>query len=87
VEAFHPPGELHAFLTGLDFLVIAAPLTRETEWMPDARALAVLPPSAILINVGRAKIVDGDALKEALRNRRLAGAALDVFDKDLGYVV
>jgi phosphoglycerate dehydrogenase-like enzyme len=73
---------LREFLTDLDYLVIAAPLTPETERMLDAEALRVLKPSAYLINVGRAKILDLAALKAALAEGRLAGVALDVFETD-----
>jgi phosphoglycerate dehydrogenase-like enzyme len=82
IESIHPPTDLRHFLSGLDYLVICAPLTPETERMLDAEALRMLDPSAILINVGRARLLDMDALKDALRSRRLAGAALDVFEKD-----
>jgi phosphoglycerate dehydrogenase-like enzyme len=63
-----------------DFAVIAAPQTPETVRLFDATMLAHLRSSAYLINVGRGAIVVLDDLVNALRNGRLAGAALDVFE-------
>jgi phosphoglycerate dehydrogenase-like enzyme len=62
-------------------VVLAAPLTRETERMIDARALAAMKPSAYFINVGRGASVDEAALAQALAERRIAGAAVDVSRK------
>src|SRR5207237_7139530 len=55
------------------------PLTRRTHHMLDARALASMRPDAVLINVARGEIVDQAALVDALRNRRIRGAGIDVF--------
>lgn len=67
-------------LSQSDFAVIAAPHTPETERLFDARMLAHMRPSSYLINIGRGAIVVLDDLADALRNNRLAGAALDVFE-------
>jgi len=72
--------ELDAALPGLDWLVLALPLTEDTRRLVDARRLALLPPRARLVNVGRGALVDEAALAEALAAGRLAGAALDVFE-------
>jgi len=74
-----PPGDLPLILEQSDFLVIACPLTERTRNMLGAPELARLKPSAYLINVSRAEIIDERALYEALRDRRIAGAALDVW--------
>lgn len=74
--------QLHDILPELDALVIAAPLTPETDRLIDGPALARLKPRAVLVNVGRARIVDTDALVDALRSGHLAGAGLDVFDRE-----
>ena len=71
--------ELHAMLREADFLVLAAPHTPETEGIIGDPELAVMKPSAVLINIGRGQLVDEDALIRALEEKRLAGAALDVF--------
>jgi phosphoglycerate dehydrogenase-like enzyme len=65
------------FFAGLDALVIATPLTGRTRGLVDATALAQLPSHAVLLNPARAGVVDEHALIDALRNGRLAGAALD----------
>ncbi len=62
-----------------DFVVIACPLTTETHGLIDARRLALMQDSAVLINIARGEIVDESALFAALSNRKIAGAALDVW--------
>jgi phosphoglycerate dehydrogenase-like enzyme len=60
-------------------LVIAAPLTAETQSLMGAREFARMKQGAVLINVGRARIIDHAALVDALESGHLGGAALDVF--------
>lgn len=71
-----------AALRETDFLVIATPLTPATRRLIGARELAMLPAHAWLINVARGAIVDEAALIDALRARRIGGAALDVFETE-----
>lgn len=73
------PLELDDLLGSADFVSIHCKATAETEGLIDARALALMKPSAFLINTARAMIVDQSALVAALRENRIAGAALDVF--------
>lgn len=73
------PSDLPLLLRESDFLVIACPLNSRTRGMLGPSELARLKPSAYLINVSRAEVVDETALYEALRQRRLGGAALDVW--------
>lgn len=73
---------LDATLPGIDLLVLACPLTDETEGMIAAAQLALMKPDAVLVNVARGPVVDEDALVEALRDNRLAGACLDVFREE-----
>jgi D-2-hydroxyacid dehydrogenase (NADP+) len=61
-----------------DFLVLACPLTPETENLIDARVLALMKPTALLVNVARGRVVDEAALIAALQASRLRAAALDV---------
>lgn len=62
-----------------DFLILLVPYSQETENMIDARVIGAMKPSAFLINVARGGVLDENALLAALRERRVAGAALDVF--------
>jgi phosphoglycerate dehydrogenase-like enzyme len=73
------PGDLDTLLKRADVLVIAAPLTPETTNMIAAPQLARLKRGAVVINVGRARILDHAALVDALTSGHLGGAALDVF--------
>lgn len=74
--------ELEELLRRSDFVVCLCPLTDETRGLLDARRLALLKRTAFLVNVARGPIVDQRALTEALRERRFAGAALDVFEQE-----
>lgn len=76
------PAELDELLRQSDYVVIAAPLLTETRELINAERLAMMKPDACLINVGRGPQVDEAALADALRNRRIAGAALDVFEHE-----
>jgi phosphoglycerate dehydrogenase-like enzyme len=71
--------ELERVAPGLDFLVLLTPYTPETRGMVDTRVIGAMKPSAFLVNLARGGIVDEDALARALRGRKIAGAALDVF--------
>jgi len=82
VETVLPPAKLDELLKQSDYVVVAAPLLAETEGLINAARLAVMKPDAYLINVGRGPQVNVDDLVEALRSRRIAGAALDVFEKE-----
>jgi glyoxylate reductase len=75
-------GELERALPDADIVSIHCPLTPETKHLIDARALALLRPSAVLVNTARGAIVDERAVIDALRDGRLAGAALDVFEHE-----
>lgn len=65
-----------------DFLSIHVPLSKETYHLIDADKLAMMKKTAFLINTARGRIVDEDALFDALRKKRIAGAALDVFEQE-----
>jgi D-3-phosphoglycerate dehydrogenase len=72
--------DLHALLVEADFVATLAPLNAETTGMLDARRLSLMKPSALLITASGAAIADQDALVQALAAKRIAGAAIDVFD-------
>lgn len=77
VERYVEPHELHAALGEADFVALCLALTAETRGIIDAAALAAMKPTAHLVNVARGGLVDEDALVDALRAGRLAGAGLD----------
>ncbi len=74
--------DLDALLEAADVVSLHAPLTAATHHLLDARRLALLPPHAIVVNVGRGALVDERALVAALTAGRLGGAALDVFEDE-----
>lgn len=69
-------------LEAADFVVVTCPYNSETHHLLNAARLARMRPTAFLINVARGPIVDQPALTEALRERRIAGAALDVYERE-----
>ncbi len=73
------PEALPELLAESDFIVLAAPLTPETEDMINADTLALVKPGAWLINVARGRLIDERALLRALRDGHLGGAVLDTF--------
>lgn len=73
------PARLEEMLGAIDFLVVCCPLSDETRGLLDRRKLGLLKPTAYLINVARAEIIEEDALFAALHSRAIAGAALDVW--------
>jgi phosphoglycerate dehydrogenase-like enzyme len=82
VERVYGKEDLDDFLGQCHVLVICAPLTPETHAMMGAAQFARLPKGAIAINVGRAKIIDTDALMASLESGHLGGASLDVFPQE-----
>jgi len=80
-EVIGPDG-LDAALASTEFLVLACPLTPATRNLLDRRRLALLPPGAGVVNIGRGPLLDQEALCDALDAGRLSGAILDVFDPE-----
>jgi len=76
------PETLPELLAESDFIVLAAPLTPETERMIDAETLAMVKPGAWLINVARGRLIDERALLRALADGHLGGAVLDTFSDE-----
>ena len=76
------PEGMDEALARADFLTIALPLTEKTRHIIDAQALSLMKPSAYIFNVGRGALIDEPALVQALQDGRLAGAGLDVFEKE-----
>lgn len=74
--------ELDEGLREADYVSIHTPLNESTRHLIDARRLALMKPSAILINTSRGPVVDETALAAALKNRSIAAAGLDVFEHE-----
>lgn len=72
------PVDVHTLMRESDFLTLHVPLTDETRKIIDARALALMKPTAFLVNTARGEVVDVDALVDAVRAGTIAGAGLDV---------
>jgi phosphoglycerate dehydrogenase-like enzyme len=77
-----PPSELVTLMERSDDVVVTLPLTEETRGFVSAAAIAALKPTAVLVNVGRGPVIDEPALVRALREQRIRGAALDVFEQE-----
>jgi len=72
--------DLHDLLRASDFVCLVLPYTRDTHHLIGERELALMKPTAVLVNIARGGIVDDAALVAALKARRIAGAGLDVFE-------
>ena len=82
VDELIPVSNLSHLLTNSDFVVIACPLTPVTKNMIGKRELSEMKSTAFIINIARGEIINEAALINALQNKTLAGAALDVFEKE-----
>jgi phosphoglycerate dehydrogenase-like enzyme len=78
VDELFPPAELHAFLGECDYVVLALPLTDESAGLIGEAEFAAMKQNAVIVNIARGRVIDQDALLRALREGRIAGAALDV---------
>lgn len=74
--------DLHQLCAKSDFISIHAPLTPATQHLIGADQFALMQPQTILINTARGPIVDEEALIEALRDKRIAAAGLDVYERE-----
>ena len=80
-QIFPPEGRLE-MLAQSDYIVAAAPLTPETRGMLGEREFEAMKPNAVVINLGRGPVIDEAAMVCALSEKRIKGAALDVFDTE-----
>ena len=78
-----PAADLVKLAEASDYVAVCAQLTAQTRHLLDAEVFAAMKPDAVLINVARGEIVDEDALIAALRDGRLRGALLDVYEGEL----
>ena len=74
--------ELPELMAKSDFVSIHVPLTKQTRYMIEEKMLALMKPTAYLVNCGRGAIVKESALYEVLKKKKIAGAAIDVFEKE-----
>ena len=81
-DAVYGPTETDEIFRQADYVVLAAPITESTKGIANAERLSLMKPDACLINVGRGPLVDETALATALREKKIGGAALDVFPKE-----
>jgi phosphoglycerate dehydrogenase-like enzyme len=81
-DAVFSPAQLDEVLPQSDYVLLCTPVTPSTERLMNQARLEKMKPDAYLINVARGALVDEPALLRALKDRRIAGAALDVFDQE-----
>lgn len=82
VDELYPSQRLKEIIPRADAVVVTLPLTEETSNLIDRDAIGLMKPGCVFVNVGRGGVVDEDALVEALKEKRIAGAALDVFREE-----
>jgi len=80
LAAGHEVASLEQAVARADVLTLHAPLTEETRYMLDAKALSTMKPGSMIVNTCRGALIDESALADALRSGHLGGAALDVFE-------
>jgi len=81
-QVFTSEAGFRELLEKSDFLVIAAALTRETKRLIGPKELALMKPNSWIVNIARGSIIDETALLSALQRKVIAGACLDVFEKE-----
>jgi phosphoglycerate dehydrogenase-like enzyme len=79
VDAFYGPEDMVKVAKEIDYLVIVAPNTPETEKIVDSKVLSAMKPTAFLLNLGRGELVDEEALIRVLKSGKIAGAGLDTY--------
>ncbi len=82
VRSIYSPDRRIEMIAQCDYIVVSAPLTEETKSMIGDREFAAMKPHAVVINVGRGPVIDEAAMVRALSEKRIKGAALDVFDEE-----
>jgi len=82
VDEVHAADALPDLWGRADFIAVCTPLLPSTRHLVDARAFGAMKPDALLVDVSRGGVVQPDALIDAMRNRVIAGAALDVFESE-----
>jgi phosphoglycerate dehydrogenase-like enzyme len=81
-DAMVPRSRLTEAAAAADFLIVLVPLSDKTRHMINADVLATMKPSSIIVNLARGPVIDEQALIQALQEKRIGGAALDVFETE-----
>jgi phosphoglycerate dehydrogenase-like enzyme len=81
-QRFYGPDERAEMLARCDYLSVTLPLTPATRRFIGPEEIAAMKPGAYIVNVGRGEVIDESALTEALRDGKLGGAGLDVFERE-----
>ena len=79
IDIFYGPEDIINVAKEVDYFIIVAPFTPQTEKMVDSKVLSAMKPTAFFLNLGRGEIVDEEALIQALNSGKIAGAGLDTF--------
>ncbi len=82
VDTLYPSDRLSEMLGESDFVVVTVALTKETQKLIGERELRAMKPTAYIINIARGSVIDEAALTKALKEKWIAGAGLDVFEKE-----
>jgi len=79
LDYFYGPEDILKVAAVVDYFIIVAPYTDQTYQIVNERVFLAMKPTAFLINIGRGELIDEEALIKALRSKKIAGAASDVF--------
>jgi phosphoglycerate dehydrogenase-like enzyme len=81
-RGWYGPEQCALLLGEADYVTVTLPLTAQTRGFIGRKEIAAMRPNAYIVNVGRGEVIDQDALIDALREKRIAGAGLDVFERE-----
>jgi phosphoglycerate dehydrogenase-like enzyme len=81
-ERWFSPEQCESLLRDSDYITVTLPLTADTRGFIGRKEIASMRPNAYIVNVGRGEVIDQNALAEALREKRIGGAGLDVFERE-----
>ena len=79
IDTFYGPEDIVNVAREVDYFIIVAPFTPQTEKMVDSKVLSAMKPTAFLLNLGRGEVVDEGALINVLKSGKIAGAGLDTY--------
>jgi phosphoglycerate dehydrogenase-like enzyme len=79
---WYNPEQCGDILHESDYITITLPLTQQTRGLIGRKEIAAMRPSSYIVNVGRGEVIDQEALADALREKRIGGAGLDVFERE-----